>query len=97
MSALIQLRIGHAPLNRHLHRIQCADSPRCPSCGAPSESIRHYLQYCPSYADERWRMRLRLGRRAEKLSTLLYTSRGLDALASYNAKTGRFRNPHSRR
>ncbi|KZV95075.1 hypothetical protein EXIGLDRAFT_611043 [Exidia glandulosa HHB12029] len=96
MSTLVQLRIGHAPLNRHLHRIQCADSPRCPSCGAPSESIRHYLQYCPSYADERWRMRVRLGRKAEKLSTLLYTSRGLDALASYNAKTGRFRNQHSR-
>ncbi|KZV85245.1 ribonuclease H-like protein, partial [Exidia glandulosa HHB12029] len=25
MSALVQLRIGHAPLNRHLHRINCVE------------------------------------------------------------------------
>ncbi|KZV94671.1 hypothetical protein EXIGLDRAFT_736554 [Exidia glandulosa HHB12029] len=59
------------------------------------KSIRHYVQYCPAYADERWRMRTRLGARAEKLSTLLYTERGLSELARYNARTGRFRNPNS--
>ncbi|KZV87715.1 hypothetical protein EXIGLDRAFT_569605, partial [Exidia glandulosa HHB12029] len=73
----------------HLHRINCVDSARCPSCGARSESVRHYLQHCPTFADARWRMRTRLGRRAEKMRTLLFTSQGLDELARYNARTGR--------
>lgn len=31
-SLLMQLRTGHAPLNKHLHRIKSADSPLCPAC-----------------------------------------------------------------
>ncbi|KAG2742523.1 hypothetical protein P692DRAFT_201795598 [Suillus brevipes Sb2] len=31
-SLLIQLRTGHIPLNKHLHRISKAPSPLCPSC-----------------------------------------------------------------
>jgi hypothetical protein len=29
---LIQLRTGHVPLAKHLHKIQKADSPICPHC-----------------------------------------------------------------
>ncbi|KZW01715.1 hypothetical protein EXIGLDRAFT_580256, partial [Exidia glandulosa HHB12029] len=74
----------------HLHRINCADTARCESCHAPSETVRHFLLHCPTYADERWRMRTRLGRRSEKLQSLLHTSRGLDEVAKYIARTGRF-------
>ncbi|KZV98441.1 hypothetical protein EXIGLDRAFT_561828, partial [Exidia glandulosa HHB12029] len=45
-NALVQLRIGHAPLNQHLHRINCADTARCESCHAPSETVRHFLLHC---------------------------------------------------
>jgi ribonuclease HI len=31
-SLLIQLRTGHAPLNKHLFHIKSADSPICPAC-----------------------------------------------------------------
>ncbi|KAF8156730.1 hypothetical protein B0H34DRAFT_658337, partial [Crassisporium funariophilum] len=30
---LFQLRTGHAPLAKHLHRIGKVDTPRCPCCG----------------------------------------------------------------
>ncbi|KZV78845.1 hypothetical protein EXIGLDRAFT_633131 [Exidia glandulosa HHB12029] len=94
MSALVQLRIGHAPLNKHLHRINCAESAACDACNAPFESVRHFVLDCPAYAEQRWSMRLRLRRDAQSLSKLLYTQPGLDAVAKFVATSGRFRNTH---
>ncbi|KAG1889174.1 hypothetical protein F4604DRAFT_1915023 [Suillus subluteus] len=31
-SLLMQLRMGHAPLNKHLHHIKSAETPLCPTC-----------------------------------------------------------------
>ncbi|KAF7363687.1 RNA-directed DNA polymerase from transposon X-element [Mycena sanguinolenta] len=36
---LLQLRSGHVPLAKHLHRIQKADSPICPCCRQADESV----------------------------------------------------------
>lgn len=52
----IQLRTGHAPLNRHLHRIKATDSPVCPACNNAHETVHHYLLICP--ATERHRREL---------------------------------------
>ena len=46
---LIQLRTGHAPLNKHLHDIRCTDSPVCPACEDAHETVHHYLLTCPAY------------------------------------------------
>ncbi|KZV89061.1 hypothetical protein EXIGLDRAFT_722000 [Exidia glandulosa HHB12029] len=95
MSALVQLRIGHAPLNKHLNRINCTESAACDACSAPSESVRHFVLECPAYAEQRWSMRLRLRRDAQSLSKLLYTEPGLNAIAKFITTTGRFRNTHT--
>jgi ribonuclease HI len=47
-SLIYQLRVGHAPLNEYLHRFRKVDSPRCPACGAPRETVHHYIKRCPS-------------------------------------------------
>ncbi|RPD63611.1 hypothetical protein L227DRAFT_476283, partial [Lentinus tigrinus ALCF2SS1-6] len=46
-AALIQLRSGHAPLYKHLNRIQRAPTARCPACNVEHETVRHFLLYCP--------------------------------------------------
>jgi hypothetical protein len=45
----MQLRTGHAPLNKHLHRIGCVDSPICPACEEAQETVLHLLIACPAY------------------------------------------------
>ncbi|KAJ7097481.1 hypothetical protein C8R44DRAFT_532373, partial [Mycena epipterygia] len=48
---LIQLRIGHTILNKHLHHINHADSPICPCCHQGDETVIHYLLHCPAHAN----------------------------------------------
>ncbi|EJD33431.1 hypothetical protein AURDEDRAFT_46805, partial [Auricularia subglabra TFB-10046 SS5] len=47
MSAVTQLRTGHAPLNGHLNRINRSDSAACPSCNHRRETVRHFVLDCP--------------------------------------------------
>src|ERR1700761_7619846 len=46
---LMQLRTGHAPLNKHLHRISCSESPLCPKCHQEDETVKHFILTCPRY------------------------------------------------
>ncbi|KIK81533.1 hypothetical protein PAXRUDRAFT_44789, partial [Paxillus rubicundulus Ve08.2h10] len=46
---IFQLQTGHVPLNKHLHRIAHAESPKCPGCHTRDETILHYLLECPAY------------------------------------------------
>ena len=55
-SLLVQLHTGHAPLNKHLHRLSRADTDICGSCREHIESVAHYLLECRGYEDERDRM-----------------------------------------
>lgn len=52
-STLIQLRTGHIPLKTHLHRINHASDPYCPSCVAKRETILHFILSCPKYSRAR--------------------------------------------
>jgi ribonuclease HI len=45
-SILIQLRTGHAPLNRYLHKIGKITSALCPACGKREETVHHFLFIC---------------------------------------------------
>ena len=48
-SLLMQLRSGHAPLNKHLHRIGSVESPTCRACEEAQETVLHLLLLCPAY------------------------------------------------
>ena len=48
-SMLMQLHMGHIPLNTFLHRINQIDSPICPTCQHTDEMIHHYLFDCPGH------------------------------------------------
>ncbi|EJD45151.1 hypothetical protein AURDEDRAFT_64742 [Auricularia subglabra TFB-10046 SS5] len=90
MSTLVQLRIGHAPLNWHLHHIKKHAHPTCEACGAAPESVRHFLLECTAYTQQRQRMMLSLGRDYDWLDTLLSTATGIAATIKYIAATRRF-------
>jgi hypothetical protein len=70
-SLLFQLRSGHVPLNKHLHRIQKADSPTCPCCHQHDETVMHYVMHCPAHKNARREMIRAGGRGARDLSKLL--------------------------
>lgn len=66
----IRLRTGHIGLNQHLHRIKKASSPKC-RCGAPRETVAHYLTVCPCHNRARHILHTHLGRKASQVSYLL--------------------------
>lgn len=68
---LIQLRTGHIPLNKHLHRISRAPSPICPACEEREESVHHFLLSCPAHARQRAIMKAEIRTRAHNLKDLL--------------------------
>lgn len=94
MSLITQLRIGHAPLNRHLHRIKKHDHPTCDACGAAPESVRHFMLECPAHALQRQPMMLSLGRGYDRLDMLLSTPTGIAATIKYARATRRFDSSH---
>lgn len=52
-SIITQLITGHAPLNKHLHRIGKVDSATCPCCHEHDETITHFLLHCPVHRHAR--------------------------------------------
>jgi hypothetical protein len=62
-SLLIQLRMGHVALNKHLHKIGKADSPLCPACQSTQETMHHNLFRCPAFSEQRKTLGGRLKRR----------------------------------
>jgi hypothetical protein len=92
-SRIFQLRVGHAPLNQYLFkfkRVKSVDSPCCPACRHPKETVEHFLIYCPKYAHERWPILNRNNGNVPKLSKLLTSTKMLLPLANFMEATGRF-------
>jgi hypothetical protein len=90
ISVLTQLRIGHNSLNKHLHRIQRADSPKCPHCPNANEDTSHVLLRCWKYANHRHQLTLALKRKAYSLQHLSNRS-AIRRTLNFLNKTGRFR------
>jgi len=88
---LAQLRMGHAPLTKHLHRIGKSESPACPACLASNESVHHYLIACPAWAAQRRQMGSVIGRTAGSIRTLLSHPKVFEHLFQFINKTGRFK------
>ncbi|EJD32287.1 hypothetical protein AURDEDRAFT_77759 [Auricularia subglabra TFB-10046 SS5] len=93
-SIITQLRIGHPPLNKHLHRIKRHEHPTCDACGAAPESVWHFLLECRQHRPHRERMMHALGRGYDRLDTLLSTPSGIKAALKFIAATGRFSSSH---
>ena len=92
---ITQIRTGHIPLNKYLHRIKRKDSPNCETCleagiEAP-ETPRHLLFECPSYDRERFLYERSLGRRAHDLKYVMSHPSRIVKLAKYIASTERFK------
>lgn len=91
---LLQLRTGHCPLARHLHRIKKAESPICPCCRQADETVAHYLLHCTAHTDARRELVRAGGQRTRTLSKLLGMPKLQPHLFRYIARTGRFHSVH---
>lgn len=87
---LIQLRTGHAPLKKHLHRIKRATSSTCPACEMYPETVEHYLLRCPAFERARQALFIEAGRPARSITTLLNHPKLLKPLFRYIHSTHRF-------
>lgn len=88
---LTQLRTGHIPLQKHLHRIKKADADTCPCCNSHPETVHHYLMICTSHKYPRERLRRNFPNVTWNIATLLNEPDSLEHLFSYVNDTGRFR------
>jgi ribonuclease HI len=89
-SLLVQLRTGHIPLMAYLHRFEKSDTPTCPACRQRSETVEHYLMYCPSYDHLRHRRNIAFPAAAASIHTLLSSEEAIPHLMSYIRDTERF-------
>lgn len=90
-SLIAQLRMGHAPLNKHLHRLKCARSPICDECGMEEETVIHYLVMCPARERLRAPLRAEFGIDAKSIQFLLTDPKALKFLLRYIGATRRFK------
>ncbi|KAG2033990.1 hypothetical protein BDR03DRAFT_830036, partial [Suillus americanus] len=87
---LFQLRSGHAPLNKHLHRIAKSATATYSQCEESDESVHHFLLSCPAYTRQRNILRAELGTKAHRMKHILNEPECLKALFKYIATTRRF-------
>jgi len=95
-SLVLQLRTGHVPLNRHLYRINRAESALCPACELEDETVHHYLMTCPARWKQRRPLERALGRAATSISKLLSLPKALPHLFRYIQNTERLTNNFDR-
>ncbi|KAL7284522.1 hypothetical protein ACG7TL_001813 [Trametes sanguinea] len=88
---LLQLRVGHIPLQVYFARIGKTASPTCPTCGEEPETVAHYLLRCPTYWLHRAVHFLPLGFTGRNLATLLNSEDAIRPLFNYVNATGHLR------
>ncbi|KAG1806372.1 uncharacterized protein HD556DRAFT_1224218, partial [Suillus plorans] len=88
-SLLMQLRMGHAPLNKHLHRIKRAETPLCPAGETCEESVHYFLMSCTTYRTQRDALRRSIPNRAYHICSLLNNNKHISNLFKYIAATKR--------
>jgi hypothetical protein len=87
-SLITQLRTGHAPLNKHLHRIRKVPSPLCPACNKADETVHHLLFECHTHEHACHGLRRKLGRKATSIKELLGEPKSMRVLIEFIAATG---------
>lgn len=88
-SLLFQLRSGHAPLNKHLHRIAKVPSPICLQCGEREETVHHFIITCPKYTTQCHALQFELGTQTNHLKNLLNNSKCIKPLLRFIASMHR--------
>ena len=76
---------GHIGLNKHLYRINRADSPLCPNCSDTEETVAHFIGQCPTYMSIRADT---LGTYYDSISDIM-DNNSMDSLINYTLKTKR--------
>lgn len=90
-SLLVGLRTGHVALNKHLHRIQKAESAICEGCKTNEETVQHFFLRCRKTERHRRELQKAVGmRKAGDLKYLLSNKEALKPLFQYIHATGRF-------
>ncbi|OAX36264.1 hypothetical protein K503DRAFT_826215, partial [Rhizopogon vinicolor AM-OR11-026] len=87
----MSLCTGHAPLNKHLHRLGKIESPHCPHCQRIKETIHHFLLSCPFYQRERHILVNAFGRKASSISYILADPNTTPHLVRYINASGRLK------
>lgn len=87
-SLIFQFRTGHAPLNKHLNRINRSTTPKCPRCDR-EETTHHFLIACPAYARLRIALIDEVGTRARDLKYLLNHPKCIKPTLRFIAKSKR--------
>lgn len=93
-AAIFQLRCGHCPLKKFLHRLGTEEDDKCETCQAV-ESPAHFLVYCKKYNRKRRAFRNQLKEEGTKVNKnlvwkLLDSPKVFPCLAQYINATGRF-------
>jgi hypothetical protein len=70
-SLFMQLRTGHAPLNKHLHCIRSAGLSIYPACANSEEMVRHIVMICPARRTQRDALPRSIPNRAYHIRRLL--------------------------
>src|SRR5882724_9050636 len=91
VSLLVQLRTGHIPLQKYLHRIGKVDSPKCLACQTQDEMVQHYLLNCPAYRTQRGHLERAMQRAAWSIKVLLVNPKAFPHLLQYMNATRHFR------
>ena len=86
-SIIFQLRTGHVPLNGYLHRIKPQQSPACPLCNEPEETVNHLLFGCRALTD----LRERFLPKPHNVENLLYSNTHIlrQTFTYFNMASGR--------
>jgi len=91
-SMFVQLRMGHVPWQKHLHRVGHASSLTCLACQSVEEMVQHYIMTCPAYTVQRKQLEGQLGRVARLLNVLLGNPKAFKYLFRFIHDTGHFHN-----
>ncbi|VDC05069.1 unnamed protein product [Peniophora sp. CBMAI 1063] len=89
-SLLFQLRVGHAPLNGHLHKLKAAPTALCVACFDADETVDHFLFDCPAYDRQREALRAAAGEDWDTEGHLLGDETMAAHTVAFIHTTGRF-------
>jgi ribonuclease HI len=91
-SMLLQMRTGHVPLYKYLHRIGKVQSPTCRACNrTQDETVFHVVVECPRYEAARDRLCRAVGTTNMLIQNLLTDAELTKDFLCFLQATGRFR------
>jgi hypothetical protein len=96
-STILQIRCGHFPLNKYLHRINKSETDKCQACAdqqediPPVESINHFLFDCPAHNIAREELIQEIGIDNFHLADIMRDTVRMKALTKFINRTRRFR------